>query len=218
MRPKACSSAASVRSGSVRSGCANTWLTHAIGIARSASTNAACAVSVYWAGSCWSGVSKRSSVDLNYQHMNASVAERHYDTSRGRNKRKVRKILAFSKARRYHWWMRWLSVTRYNFCRGHSSWKMQLDAQGQHRSPAMAARVAAGPFSSPVPYRCVPALTPVGPHPDGRPPRYSYRRPSASAPSPCSAGQLAPAGYCRTACATNHRRRGHRGPHGMCGE
>jgi len=50
---------------------------------------------------------------LGYQQINTSVVERHNRTSRLRNQRKVRKTLAFSKARRYHRWMRWLSVTLY---------------------------------------------------------------------------------------------------------
>jgi IS1 family transposase len=58
---------------------------------------------------------------LGYTHINTSVVERHNGTSRLRHQRKVRKTLAFSKAPRYHRWMSWLSVGRYNFCRGHSS-------------------------------------------------------------------------------------------------
>jgi IS1 family transposase len=39
---------------------------------------------------------------LGYKQINLSVVERHNGTSRLRNQRKVRKTLAFSKARRYH--------------------------------------------------------------------------------------------------------------------
>jgi hypothetical protein len=76
---------------------------------------------------------------LGYQHINTSVVERHNGTSRLRNRRKVRKTLTFSKAKRYYRWMSWLSVTLYNFCRAHGSLKVKQDAQVHHRSPAMAA-------------------------------------------------------------------------------
>ena len=79
---------------------------------------------------------------LGYQHINTSVVERHNGTSRLRNRRKVRKTLTFSKARRYHRWMSWLSVTLYNFCRAHGSLKVKQDTQVHHRSPAMAAGLA----------------------------------------------------------------------------
>jgi IS1 family transposase len=78
---------------------------------------------------------------LGYKQINTSVIERHNRTSRLRNQRKVRKTLAFSKVPRYHRWMSWLSVGLYNFCRGHSSLKSLHEAQVQHRSPAMAARL-----------------------------------------------------------------------------
>jgi IS1 family transposase len=78
---------------------------------------------------------------LGYKSINTSVVERHNGTSRLRNQRKVRQTLAFSKAPRYHRWMSWLSVGLYNFCRGHRSLKNGQDGQGQHRSPAMAARL-----------------------------------------------------------------------------
>ena len=57
------------------------------------------------------------------------------------SQRKVRKTLAFSKARRYHGWMSWLSVGLYNVCRPHSSLKVNQADQVTHRSPAMAAGV-----------------------------------------------------------------------------
>jgi IS1 family transposase len=79
---------------------------------------------------------------LGYTHINTSVVERHNGTSRLRNRRKVRKTLTFSKARRYHRWMSWLSVTMYNFCRGHGSLKIKQEVQVCHRSPAMAAGLA----------------------------------------------------------------------------
>jgi IS1 family transposase len=78
---------------------------------------------------------------LGYQHINTSVVERHNGTSRLRNRRKGRKTLTFSKAKRYHRWMSWLSVGLYNFCRAHGSLKVKQGAQVSHRSPAMAARL-----------------------------------------------------------------------------
>jgi hypothetical protein len=47
---------------------------------------------------------------LGYKHINTSVVERHNDTSRLCNQRKVRKTLAFSKAPCSPRWMSWLSV------------------------------------------------------------------------------------------------------------
>jgi len=78
---------------------------------------------------------------LGYKQINTSVVERHNGSSRLRNRRKVRKTLAFSKAPRYHRWMSWLSVGLYNFCRAHASLKKIQDTQVQHRSPAMAAKL-----------------------------------------------------------------------------
>jgi IS1 family transposase len=78
---------------------------------------------------------------LGYKQINTSAIERHNGTSRLRNQRKVRKTLAFSKVPRYHRWMSWLSVGLYNFCRGHRSLKRTQEAQMQHRSPAMAAKL-----------------------------------------------------------------------------
>ena len=79
---------------------------------------------------------------LGYKQINTRVVERHNGASRLRNQRKVRKTLAFSKARRYHGWMSWLSVGLYNFCRPHSSLKIKQADQVAHRSPAMAAGVS----------------------------------------------------------------------------
>lgn len=76
---------------------------------------------------------------LGYKQINTSVVERHNGTSRLRNQRKVRKTLAFSKARRYHRWMSWLAVGLYHFCRPHSSLKSKEANQVRHRSPAIAA-------------------------------------------------------------------------------
>jgi IS1 family transposase len=76
---------------------------------------------------------------LGYTQINTRVVERHNGTSRLRNQRKVRKTLAFSKAPRYHCWMRGLSVGLYNFCRPHSSLQITQDSQVTHCSPAMAA-------------------------------------------------------------------------------
>ena len=68
--------------------------------------------------------------------------ERHNGTSRLRNQRQVRKTLAFSKARRYHRWMSWLSVGLYNFCRAHRSLRIKETDRVTHRSPAMVAGLA----------------------------------------------------------------------------
>jgi IS1 family transposase len=76
---------------------------------------------------------------LGYKQINTSVVERHHGTSRLRNQRQVRKTLAFSKAYRYHRWMSWLSVGRYNFCRAHHSLRSKEADRVSHRSPAMAA-------------------------------------------------------------------------------
>ena len=79
---------------------------------------------------------------LGYKQINTSVVERHNGTSRLRNQRQVRKTLAFSKARRYHRWMSWLSVGLYNFCRAHRSLRIKETDRVTHRSPAMAAGLA----------------------------------------------------------------------------
>jgi IS1 family transposase len=78
---------------------------------------------------------------LGDKQSNTSVVERHNGTSRLRNRRKVRQTLTFSKAQRYHRWMRWLSGGLDNFCRAHSSLQVKEDAQIHHRSPAMVARL-----------------------------------------------------------------------------
>ncbi|HEY5864844.1 MAG TPA: hypothetical protein VI542_04715 [Candidatus Tectomicrobia bacterium] len=78
---------------------------------------------------------------LGSKQINTSVGERPNGTSRLRTQRKVRKTLAFSKARRYHRWRSWLSVGLDNFCRPHSSLKINQADQVTHRSPAMAAGV-----------------------------------------------------------------------------
>lgn len=74
-----------------------------------------------------------------YKYMNTSAVERHNGTSRLRNQRKVRKTLAFSKAKRYHGWMSWLSVGLYNCCRPHRSLKIKHETRLTPRSPALAA-------------------------------------------------------------------------------
>lgn len=76
---------------------------------------------------------------LGYKQINTSVVERHNGTSLLRNQRKVRKTLAFSKVARYHRWMRWLSVGRYNFCRPHSSLQLKQVTHITHRSPTLTA-------------------------------------------------------------------------------
>jgi hypothetical protein len=70
------------------------------------------------------------------------VVARHKGTSRLRNRRKIRKTLPFSKARRSHYQMRWLSVTLDNFCWGRGSLKIKQETQVHHRSPVMAAEIA----------------------------------------------------------------------------
>ena len=74
--------------------------------------------------------------------------ERQNGTSRLRNQRQVQKTLAFSKATRYHRWMRWLAVGLYNFCHAPSSLKIKLEVQGVHRSLPMAAKVASHIWST----------------------------------------------------------------------
>ena len=78
---------------------------------------------------------------LGYKQINTSVVERHNGTSRLRNQRQVRKTLAYSKALRYHRWMSWLSVGLYNFCRVHSSLRVQQADRVIQRSPMMAAGI-----------------------------------------------------------------------------
>ena len=74
---------------------------------------------------------------LGYQQINTSAVERQNGTSRLRNQRKVRKTLAFSKSRRYHEWMSWLSVMQYNFRSPHGSLRLKDGDGVQHRTPAM---------------------------------------------------------------------------------
>lgn len=76
---------------------------------------------------------------LGYRTVNTSAIERHNGTSRQRDRRKVRKTLAFSKEERYHRWMSWLSTTLHNFCRNHGGLKQRATGKVHHRSPAMAA-------------------------------------------------------------------------------
>jgi hypothetical protein len=58
------------------------------------------------------------------------VVARHKGTSHLRNRRKIRKTLPFSKARRSHRRMRWLSVTLDNFCWGY--WNLKINKR--HKS------------------------------------------------------------------------------------
>jgi IS1 family transposase len=76
---------------------------------------------------------------LGFRQVNTRAIERHNGTSRQRDRRQVRKTLAFSKESRYHRWMSWLSATVHNFCRRHGGLKERRDGAVQHRSPAMAA-------------------------------------------------------------------------------
>jgi IS1 family transposase len=76
---------------------------------------------------------------LGYSKVNTSAIERHNNTSRQRDRRKVRKTLAFSKESRYHRWMGWLFTTLHNFCRSHGGLKQREEGKVHHRSPAMAA-------------------------------------------------------------------------------
>jgi IS1 family transposase len=78
---------------------------------------------------------------LGFKQVNTSAIERHHGTSRQRDRRKVRKSLAFSKESRYHHWMSWLSTTLHNFCRKHGGLKLGKDGAVQHRSPAVAAEL-----------------------------------------------------------------------------
>ncbi len=80
---------------------------------------------------------------LGYQKINTSVIERHNGTSRLRNQRKVRRTLAFSKSRRYHEWMSWLSVVQYNFRWTHGSWQIKDENEIHHRTPAMVSGLTA---------------------------------------------------------------------------
>lgn len=75
---------------------------------------------------------------LGFRQVNTSAIERHNGTSRQRDRRKVRKTLAFSKESRYHRWMSWLSATLHNFCRRHGGLKQRKDGEIHHHSPAMA--------------------------------------------------------------------------------
>lgn len=50
-----------------------------------------------------------------------------------------RRTLAFSKSRRYHEWMSWLSVVQSNFRWAHGSWRIKDENGVQHRTPAMVA-------------------------------------------------------------------------------
>jgi IS1 family transposase len=75
---------------------------------------------------------------LGYAKINTSSVERQNGTSRLHNQRKVRKTLAFSKSHLYHGWMSWVSVVQYNFCRSHSSLRVQDEHGFRHRTPAMA--------------------------------------------------------------------------------
>ena len=47
---------------------------------------------------------------LSYQHINTRVVERHHDTNRLRNQRKVRKIHSFATALHSHCWLSWFAV------------------------------------------------------------------------------------------------------------
>lgn len=72
--------------------------------------------------------------------INTAFVERRNATDRHRNARKVRKTYRFSKDRRYHEAVTYLSMYSYNFCRPVRTLTLQ-DDQGRHhkRSPAMAA-------------------------------------------------------------------------------
>jgi hypothetical protein len=64
---------------------------------------------------------------LGYKQINTCVVEWYTGTSRLCNQHKVRKMLAFSKANRYHRSRSCLSVGLYNFCRPHSSLKRRQE-------------------------------------------------------------------------------------------
>ena len=76
---------------------------------------------------------------LGWNTANTSAIERFNLTDRMRNGRKMRKTLGFSKKRRCHEAMRWLSALRYNFHHPHRSLRQQnQDGRWEKRTPAMA--------------------------------------------------------------------------------
>ena len=76
---------------------------------------------------------------LGYTQINTSVVERHNGTrSPAQPAQSDVRRWPFPKRQRYHRWMSWLSVGRYNFCRPHSSLQVKQASQVTHRSQAMA--------------------------------------------------------------------------------
>jgi transposase-like protein len=80
---------------------------------------------------------------LGWKKANTSAIERFNLTDRDRNRRKMRKTLAFSKRSSFHDWMSWISAVRYNFLHPHRSLRRRTpDGRWEHRTPAMAAGLA----------------------------------------------------------------------------
>lgn len=98
--------------------------------------------------------------ELGWKKANTSAIERYNLTDRCRNGRKARKTMGFSKRRRFHDWMSYISATRYNFHHGHRSLRQAQESGGwQQRTPAMAAGLADHIYSTIELLR----LCPVGP-------------------------------------------------------
>lgn len=86
---------------------------------------------------------------LGWQKANTSAIERFNLTDRCRNRRKSRKTLAFSKRARFHDWMSWIAVVRYNLHHPHRSLRLKTaDGLWEKRTPAMAAGLADHVFSA----------------------------------------------------------------------
>jgi len=86
---------------------------------------------------------------LGWKKANLSAIERFNLTDRCRNRRKVRKTLAFSKRTTLHDGMSWISAVRYNFLHPHRSLRRRTpEGRWEHRTPAMAAGLADHPYST----------------------------------------------------------------------
>ncbi len=86
---------------------------------------------------------------LGWKKVNLSAIERFNLTDRCRNRRKVRKTLAFSKQPTFHAWMTWISAVRYNFVHPHRSLRrLGADGRWEARTPAMEAGLADHPYST----------------------------------------------------------------------
>jgi len=86
---------------------------------------------------------------LGGNQVNLSAIERFNLTARCRNRRKVRKTLAFSKRPTFHAGMTWISAVRYNFVHPHRSLRRRgADGRWEPRTPAMEAGLADHPYST----------------------------------------------------------------------